>query len=119
MTPDERARGEQLGILIGKVEGLGREIGDLKKQDAETRRENADDHATVISRLDRLDAKIDAKASEAWVQQHEDRIDKIEKAQDVRSGADAARGSLLERFIWPTLVGVVLTMLTLIATKGI
>lgn len=80
LTPDDR----EFGILIGKVEAIGEQV-------AELRRTNSEEHAANGERLERLESSVreslNQKASEAWVKEHETRIDSLEKTRDEGSGA--------------------------------
>jgi hypothetical protein len=76
MSPDER----EFGILIGKVEGIGEQISDL-------RRTNSDEHRHTAERFDKLETLLDGKADTATVGTHERRIDSLERTRDRASGA--------------------------------
>ena len=74
--PDER----EFGILIGKVEGIGDQIADL-------RRTNSEEHRHTAERFDKLEGLLDGKADTATVGTHERRIDSLERTRDRASGA--------------------------------
>jgi hypothetical protein len=76
VTPDER----EFGILIGKVEGIGEQIADL-------RRTNSEEHRHTAERFDKLEGLLDGKADTATVGTHEQRIDSLERTRDRASGA--------------------------------
>lgn len=76
---DER----EIGILIGKVEGVGEQI-------AELRRTNGEEHRHTAERFDKLEGLLTEKADAKAVTDHESRIDSLEGTRDRQSGGFAA-----------------------------
>lgn len=105
MTPDER----EFGILIGKVEGIGEQI-------AELRRVNTQEHAANAQRFERLETSVhDAlaeKADKIVVNKHSERLRSLETIRD--EGKGAAR---LVRFVQGAL-GAAVVVLGYVASHG-
>jgi hypothetical protein len=79
-VPSEREFGE----LVGAVKALGREIREMRAA-------NSDDHASVASRLDQIDVKLDRKVDREWMAEQDlpQRVDKLESSRDKISGGRA------------------------------
>lgn len=69
----------QIGKLEGTVEALTQGVGEL-------RAENARDHAEVVASIERLGAKLEAKADNIRVDDHALRIDSLEQTRDKGRG---------------------------------
>jgi hypothetical protein len=76
MAPDER----EFGILIGKVEGIGEQISDL-------RRTNSEEHRHTAERFDKLETLLGGKADKPIVEAHTRQLDSLEATRDQASGA--------------------------------
>lgn len=76
---DER----QLGELLGEVKG---EMRALRQQMVDMEARNSAEHSAVLRRFDTLGTKLDTKASETWVKEHETRIDGLEAKRDEGKG---------------------------------
>ena len=76
MAPDER----EFGILIGKVDGLGEQISDL-------RRTNSEEHRHTAERFDKLETLLSGKADKPVVEEHTRQLDSLEATRDQASGA--------------------------------
>jgi hypothetical protein len=76
LAPDER----EFGILIGKVEGIGEQISDL-------RRTNSEEHRHTAERFDKLETLLSGKADKPVVEGHTRQLDSLEASRDKASGA--------------------------------
>jgi hypothetical protein len=98
----------ELGQLVGKVEALSDAI-ELQ------RKENAEDHANVIKRLDSLSDQITAKAPAKWVEDQHERIDALERGRDEGKGQRVIIVALATLIGAPLVVGIFI----LLATRGV
>jgi hypothetical protein len=76
LAPDER----EFGILIGKVEGIGEQISDL-------RRTNSEEHRHTAERFDKLENLLSGKADKPVVEEHTRQIGSLKASRDQMSGA--------------------------------
>lgn len=102
---DQQELGERLGRLEAGQEGLDRRMAEMQK-------ENSDDHAAVISRLDKLGDAIAAKAPAEWVQGLYGRVADLERDRDEGKGKRLVVAVIFSAVVAPLMVGVFILLAT-------
>lgn len=80
--------GRDIGRIEGKLIALGERVSALAEGMRELRVENTHDHGAVMKELKELRGELASKADTTRVNNHADRIDRLESERDKRSGAD-------------------------------